>query len=196
MDELEFCLKSISYPLGMLLEGKERKTEDAVRVSRETITLPEVPFGALCYLTGLALFDSLELVDKKRLAEDYDRLEVFKKKLLASKLGENLKPYLTNPGLLISPLERLSFDWLEFQRRKEKVESYLKRLRELIQESRSRNEYLDRASFVEELTVDEGLLLGYLAESEKERELINSALGKHNPDYREMAKRYFKALRG
>ncbi|WP_367884677.1 hypothetical protein [Thermococcus sp. JCM 11816] len=72
MDELEFCLKSISYPLGMLLEGKERKAGDVVRVSSKAITLPKVPFAALCYLTGVALFDSLELVDKKRLAEDYE----------------------------------------------------------------------------------------------------------------------------
>lgn len=79
MDELEFCLKSISYPLGMLLEGKERKAGDVVRVSSKAITLPKVPFAALCYLTGLALFDSLELVDKKRLAEDYDGLEAFKR---------------------------------------------------------------------------------------------------------------------
>lgn len=128
MDELEFCLKSISYPpLGMLLEGKERKAGDVVRVSSKAITLPKVPFAALCYLTGVALFDSLELVDKKRLAEDYEGgLETFKKKLLASKLGESLKPYLTNPGLFISPFERLSFDWLEFQRRKEKVEPILR----------------------------------------------------------------------
>ncbi|MBP1911800.1 hypothetical protein [Thermococcus stetteri] len=196
MDELEFCLKSISYPLGMLLEGKELKTGDAVRVSSKAITLPKVPFAALCYLTGLALFDSLELVDKKRLAEDYDRLEAFKKKLLSSKLREALKPYFENPGLFVSPLERLSLDWLEFQRRKEKVEPYFKQLREILRESKSREEYLEKSSFLKELTVDEGLLLGYLAESEKERELINSALGKHSPEYREMAKRYFKALRG
>jgi hypothetical protein len=196
MDELEFCLKSISYPLGMLLEGKERKVGDAVRVSSKSITLPEVPFAALCYLTGVALFDSLETVDKKRLTGDYDRLEAFKRKLLSSKLGKSLKPYLTNPGLFISPLERLSFDWLEFQRRKEKVEPYLKRLRKIMGESKSRAEFLEKASFVGELTVDDGLLLNHLAKDEKEAELINSALGKHNQEYREMAKRYFKALRG
>lgn len=196
MDELEFCVKSISYPLGMLLEGKERKAGDAVRVSKDSITIPEVPFGALCYLVGIALFDSLEIVDKKRLAGDYDRLEAFKRKLLSSKLGETLRLYFDSPGLFISPFGRLSIDWLEFQRRKEKVEPYLNKLRELIRESGRRVEYLERASFVRELTVDEGLLLGYLAEEEKERELINSALGKHNPKYREMAKKYFKALRG
>ncbi|ASJ00081.1 hypothetical protein [Thermococcus gorgonarius] len=196
MDELEFCLKSISYPLGMLLEGKERRKGESVKVSTETITLPDIPFGALCYLVGVAIFDALDEVDKRRLEADYKGLNEFKKKLLSSKLGGSLRQYMTSPGRFISPSSGLSIDWLEFQRRKEKVVPYLKKLRDSLEASGNRREYLERSSFVDELTLDQGLLLGYLAKDEKEKELVNSALGKHNHEYREMAKRYFKALQG
>jgi len=194
MDELEFCLKSISYPLGMLLEGLERKAGELVRVTKETITLPELPFAALCYLAGIALYDSLDLVDKKRLSNDYDSLERFRKKLLNSKLGEALRPYLESPGRYVSPGERLSVDWLEFQRRAERVGPYLKRLKNLA-ETKDRKAFLEETAFVSGLSVDEGLLLGYLAGKGQMRELINAALGKHNPGFKEAVKRYFAALK-
>ncbi len=195
MDELEFCLKSLSYPLGTLLEGRERKAGESVRVTKEAITLPELPFAARCYLTGIALFDSLDFVDKKRLSGDYDSLEAFRRKLLNSTLGERLKPYLESPGRYVSPGERLSIDWLEFQRRAEKVRQYLARLKNLA-ETKDREAFLKETAFLSELSVDEGLLLGYLAEDERLKELINAALGKHNPGFKEAVKKYFAALRG
>ncbi len=195
MDELEFCVKSLSYPLGMLLENLERKPGESVRVTEKAITLPELPFAALCYLTGIALFDSLDLVDKKRLSGDYDSLGTFRRKLLNSTLGGKLKPYLESPGRYISPSERLSIDWLEFQRRAERVRPYLERLKNLA-ETKERTAFLKGAAFLSELSVDGGLLLGYLAEDEKLKGLINAALGKHNPGFKEAVKRYFAALRG
>ncbi len=195
MDELEFCLKSLSYPLGTLLEGRERKAGESVRVTKDAITLPELPFAALCYLTGIALFDSLDFVDKKRLSGDYDSLEAFRRKLQNSTLGERLKLYPKSPGRYVSPGERLSIDWLEFQRRAEKVRQYLARLKNLA-ETKDREAFLKETAFLSELSVDEGLLLGYLAEDERLKELINAALGKHNPGFKEAVKRYFTALRG
>ena len=195
MDELEFCLKSLSYPLGTLLEGRERRAGGSVRVTKKAITLPELPFAALCYLTGIALFDSLDFVDKKRLGGDYDSLEAFRRKLLNSTLGEKLKPYLESPGRYVSPGERLSIDWLEFQRRAERVRPYLERLKNLA-ETKDRETFLKGAAFLSGLSIDEGLLLGYLAEDEKLKELINAALGKHNPGFKGAVKKYFAALGG
>ena len=195
MDELEFCLKSLSYPLGTLLEGRERKAGESVRVTKKALILPELPFAALCYLTGIALFDSLDFVDKKRLSGDYDSLEAFRRKLLNSTLGEKLKPYLESPGRYVSPGERLSIDWLEFQRRAERVRPYLERLKNLA-ETKDRETFLKGAAFLSGLSIDEGLLLGYLAEDEKLKELINAALGKHNPGFKGAVKKYFAALGG
>ncbi len=195
MDELEFCIKSLSYPLGTLLEGAERREGEFVRVKKGAVTIPEIPFAAICYLTGIALFDSLDLVDKKRLSGDYDSIMAFGRKLLDSKLGEALRPYLESPGRYISPGERLSIDWLEFERRVEKVGPYLERVVEIQRETPSRGEFLEKTAFLSELTVDEGLLLGYIAEDEKLTELINAALGKHNPEFKKMVVRYFRALR-
>ncbi|NJD99962.1 hypothetical protein E3E26_09250 [Thermococcus sp. LS1] len=196
MDELEFCLKSLSYPLGMLLERLERRNGKVVTVSKETLTLPEIPFVVKCYLTAVALFESLDIVDKKRLSDDYKAIEEFRLKILHSKLGEGVAEYLTDPGRYLLISEHLAIDWLEFERREEKVRPYLERLKELRNEVKERSEFLKRTDFLEELGVDEGLLLRYLAEDEKFKELINAALGKHNPEFKAMVVRYFKALRG
>lgn len=196
MDELEFCVKSLSYPLGMLLEGMERAPGKSVRVTKNRITLPDVPFAALCYLTGIALYDSLDLVDKKRLQNDYETLEQFRAKMLDSKLGDVLRPYLESPGLYVSPGERLAVDWLEFEARREAVEPYLKRFLELKETVESRDALLRETGFLGELSPDQGLLLIYLAEDENLKALINAALGKHNPEFRAMALRHFRALRG
>ncbi|WP_297465247.1 hypothetical protein [Thermococcus sp.] len=195
MDELEFCVKSLSYPLGMLLENLERKEGELISVTRRAITLPKLPFAALCYLTGIALFDSLDLVDKKRLSNDYDSLEVFRRKLLNSKLGEALRPYLESPGMYTSPGEILSVDWLEFERRANRLRPYLEKLK-ILAEKKDREAFLGETKFLSGLSVDEGLLLGYLADDRKLKELINAALGRHNPAFREAVKRYFRALGG
>ena len=196
MDELEFCVKSLSYPLGMLLEKVERAPGEFVRVTRNRITIPEVPFAALCYLTGVALYDSLDFVDKKRLQNDYGALERFRTKILGSKLGDALRPYMESPGRYISPGERLAIDWLEFEERRKKVEPYLERIVELEKTTESRDALLKETGFLSELSPDQGLLLVYIAEDEKLRGLINAALGKNNPRFREAVIRYFKALRG
>ncbi|HDZ35332.1 MAG TPA: hypothetical protein ENH81_00265 [Thermococcus sp.] len=196
MDELEFCVKSLSYPLGMLLEKVERAPGEFVRVTRNRITIPEVPFAALCYLTGVALYDSLDFVDKKRLQNDYGALERFRTKILGSKLGDALRPYMESPGRYISPGERLAVDWLELEVRRKKVEPYIKRMMELEKTAGSREALLKEAGFLSEISPDQGLLLIYLAEDENLKALINAALGKHNPGFRTMALRHFKALRG
>ncbi len=195
MDELEFCVKSLSYPLGMLLENLERKEGELISVTKKAITMPRIPFAALCYLTGIALFDSLDLVDKKRLSNDYDSLEAVRRKLLNSKLGEALRPYLESPGMYISPGERLSIDWLEFERRANRLRPYLEKLK-ILAEKKDREAFLGETKFLSGLSVDEGLLLGYLADDRKLKELINAALGRHNPAFREAVKRYFRALGG
>ncbi|ASJ11789.1 hypothetical protein [Thermococcus thioreducens] len=196
MDELEFCIKSLSYPLGMLLEGLERREGEKVEVKEGLITLPRAPFAALCYLTGIALFDALDIVDKKRLGDDYGAIEGFCKKLLNSKLGARLKPYLESPGRYISPGEGLSIDWLEFEKREEKVRPHLKRLMELRERTCDRSEFLAKTDFLAELSVDEALLVSYLSGEAGLRELVNAALGKHNSEFRDAVKEYFKALRG
>ncbi|ASI98243.1 hypothetical protein [Thermococcus celer] len=196
MDELEFCVKSLSYPLGMILERLERKNGEKVRVGPGSIELPDVPFPALCYLTAVALFDSLDLVDRKRLQDDYDAIERFREKLLTSKLGEGLGNYLKNPGLYVSPGGRISIDWLGFEKRAGEVRNYLKRVLEVWKTCATREGFLEKTGFMSELIPDEGLLLVYLAEDEKLRELINAALGKHNGEFKAAVVRYFKALRG
>ncbi|WP_148882799.1 hypothetical protein [Thermococcus aciditolerans] len=196
MDELEFCIKSMSYPLGMLLEGSGRRHGEFVRVTRNCITLPEIPFAALCYLTGIALYDSLDFVDKKRLQNDYRAIERFRRKMLGSKLGDVLRPYIESPGRHIFPGERLAIDWLEFEARRKKVEPYLERIVELEKTTGSREGLLKGTEFLGELSPDQGLLLVYIAEDEKLRGLINAALGKNNPQFREAVIRYFKALQG
>ncbi|WP_258083096.1 hypothetical protein [Thermococcus thermotolerans] len=195
MDELEFCVKSISYPLGMILERLERREGEKVEVREGFITLPRAPFAALCYLTGIALFDALDIVDKKRLGDDYGAIEGFRKKLLSSTLGARLRPYLESPGRYVSPGEGLSIDWLEFEKREEKIRPHLKRIMELRKRISDRSEFLAKTDFLAGLSVDEALLLSYLAGEAGLRELINAALGKHNPEFREAVKAYFKALR-
>ncbi|CAD5243547.1 hypothetical protein [Thermococcus camini] len=196
MDELEFCIKSLSYPLGMLLEGSKRRHGEFVRVTRNCVTLPGAPFAALCYLTGIALYDSLDLVDKKRLQNDYRAIERFRMKMLGSKLRDVLRHYMESPGLHISPGERLAIDWLEFEARRKKVEPYLERIVALEKTTGSRDALLKKTGFLGELSPDQGLLLVYIAEDEKLRGLINAALGKNNPRFREEVIRYFKAFQG
>lgn len=194
MDELEFCVKSLSYPLGMLMEGLERRKGNIITVSKGRLYLAEMPFGALCYLTSLMLFNSLDQVDRKRLGNDYSSIEGFGRKLLGSKLGKSLKPYLKSPGRYIGVMERLAIPWLEFEERRMKVEPYLKKLK--LEGTPDRSEFLRRSDFLKELSVDEALLLSYIVEEPKKKELVNAALGKHNPSFREAAKAYFTALRG
>jgi hypothetical protein len=194
MDELEFCVKSLSYPLGMLIEGLERREGGIITVSRGRLYTMEIPFGALCYLTSVMLFNSLDQVDRKRLGNDYSAIEEFRRKFLGSKLGESLEPYLKSPGRYIGVMERLTIPWLEFEERKRKVEPYLKKLR--LEEIRDRSEFLRRSDFLKGLSVDDALLLSYIAEEPKKKELVNAALGKHNPTFREAVKAYFTALRG
>ena len=195
MDELEFCVKSLSYPLGMVLENLERKEGQRAEIRGRRLILPEVPFPAKCYLAALVIFESLDAVDRKRLSDDYMGLEEFRGKILSSKLGELVGEYLRDPWIYLGSRDSLAVDWLEFERREERVRPYLERLKSLREESKSRGEFLERSGFLGELSVDEALLLGYLAEDEKFRELINAALGKHNPAFKEMVVRYFRALR-
>ncbi|WP_297490643.1 hypothetical protein [Thermococcus sp.] len=194
MDELEFCVKSLSYPIGMLLEGRERVEGERARIEGGRIVLPMVPFPARCYLAGLVLFNSVDEVDRKRLYDDLAAFESFKLKLLSSKMGKALRPYLTHPREFMAYGEALSIPWLEFQTRKERVEPYLARLRPLM--NLPRGEFLRRSSFLGELSVDDGLLLTYLTDDPGEKELINAALGKHNKAYRSAVRTYFLAFKG
>ncbi|WP_456365559.1 hypothetical protein [Thermococcus sp.] len=194
MDELEFCVKSLSYPLGMLLEGRERVKGERARIEGNRIVLPRVPFPAKCYLAGLVLFNSIDEVDRKRLYDDLAAFESFRLKLLSSKMGKGLRPYLTHPREFMTYGEVLSIPWLEFQTRKERVEPYLARLKSLM--NLPRGEFLRGSSFLGELSVDDGLLLQYLTDEPGEKELINAALGKHNEAYRSAVKAYFLAFKG
>jgi len=191
MDGLEFCVKSLSYPLGMGLEGLKRRKAKEVKVGKGVLDLPELPFPALCYLTTVALFDALDMVDKKRLQDDYAAVERFRKKLLNSRAGEGLRPYLESPGRYVSPGERVSIDWLEFERRREAIVRELERIVELWK-SRSRGDFLEETAFLSEVTTDQGLLILYLAGEEKLREPVSTALGRHNREF----SLHFKALRG
>jgi len=194
MDELEFCVKSLSYPLGMLLEGRGSGEGERGRIEGGRIVLPKAPFPARCYLAGLILFNSIDEVDRKRLYDDLAAFESFKLKLLSSKMGKILRPYLSHPREFMTYGETLSIPWLEFQRRKRRVEPYLAKLMSIM--SLPRGEFLRRSSFLGELDVDGGLLLQYLTDKPGEKELINAALGKHNKAYRAAVRAYFLAFKG
>ncbi|NJE54746.1 hypothetical protein [Thermococcus sp. 21S9] len=183
MDELEFCVKSLSYPLGTLLETLKRKPGERVEIDGVHLTLPELPFAVKCYLTARALFESLDLVDRKRLGDDMAYVEEFIARVLSSPLGEKIRPYLEKAGE-ISTRGRLNVDWLEFERRSEKLRPLLKRI--LAGEEPPE---------VSNLSVDECLLLSYLAGERKKRERVNAVLGKLNPAFREAVKAYFRALK-
>ncbi|WP_297470722.1 hypothetical protein [Thermococcus sp.] len=184
MDELEFCVKSLSYPLGMLLENLERKPGERVEVRNGTVYLPNVPFAAKCYLTALVLFESLDVVDAKRLADDLAYVEDFIERVLLSPLGEKVRPYVEKSRELISSGDKLSVDWLEFERRSERVRPFLERVLSG-----------EEPGEIGKLSVDECLLLSYLAGDRKRREKVNAVLGKLNPAFREAVKAYFRALR-
>ncbi|WP_297536229.1 hypothetical protein [Thermococcus sp.] len=184
MDELEFCVKSLSYPLGMLLETLERWRGEGVIVDGRGITVPDVPFAAKCYLVSRALFESLDVVDGKRLADDMSYVEDFIARILSSPLGKRIEDYVRRADEMISVRGRLNVNWLEFERRSERVKPLLERVL-----SGEEPEELDK------LSVDECLLMSYLAGSRKRRELVNAVLGRHNRAFREAVKAYFRALR-
>jgi len=184
MDELEFCVKSLSYPLGTLLETLKREPGDKVVVTGRELYVPLIPFAALCYLVARALYGSLDLVDRKRLGDDMAYVEEFISRILSSSLGEKIRPYLEKASE-ISIRGRLNVDWLEFERRSERLRPILDRI--LAGEEPQE---------VSGLSVDECLLLGYLAGERKRREKVNAVLGKLNPSFREAVKAYFKALQG
>ncbi|WP_297500731.1 hypothetical protein [Thermococcus sp.] len=184
MDELEFCLKSLSYPLGMLLEGMKRSEGPMVIVEGQHITIPRVPFAARCYLLARAFYESLDVVDRKRLADDWAYIEDFAKRVISSPLGERLRDYMERADDLIEVRTDLTVNWLEFERRAERVRPILRKI--LVGEE---------PEGVGGLSVDECLLLSYLSGGRKKREFINAFLGKRNPTFREAVKAYFRALR-
>lgn len=196
MDELEFCIKSMSYPLGMPIENLRRERGRVATISGDTLVVPEAPLAVGCYLTALVVFASLDVVDRKRLSDDYQRFEEFRLKILGSELGNAVGKYLREPWEYIRVETSTAIDWLEFERREEKVRPYLRRIVELRERTSDRSEFLAKADFLRELSVEDALLLSYLSGEAGLRELVNAALGKHNGDFRGMVVRYFKALRG
>ncbi|WP_297507505.1 hypothetical protein [Thermococcus sp.] len=183
MDELEFCLKSLSYPLGMLLEGMERDEGPMVIIEGRYVTLPRVPFAVRCYLLARALYESLDVVDRKRLGDDWAYIEDFARRISSSPLGKKVRDYLDRADEMIEVRTGLTVDWLEFERRAERVRPILE---EILKGGKVE---------VGELSVDECLLLSYLAGERKKRELVNAFLGKHNASFKEAVKAYFRALR-
>ena len=184
MDELEFCVKSLSYPLGILLETLKRGKGESVELDGVRITVPRLPFAVNCYLVTKALYLSLDVVDAKRLGDDIAYAEEFIARVLASPLGEKVRPYLERAEGLISVRGRLNVDWLEFEKRSERVKPLLEKV--LAGEEPEE---------LKGLSVDECLLLSYLAGERQKREKVNAVLGKNNPAFREAVKAYFKALR-
>ncbi len=185
MDELEFCVKSLSYPLGMLLETLKRREGQRIEVDGIRITVPRLPFAVNCYLVTRALYLSLDVVDAKRLGDDIAYAEEFIARVLASPLGEKVRPYLERAEGLISVRGRLNVDWLEFERRSARVKPLLGMV--------PNEEGLEE---LKNLSVDGCLLMSYLAGDRKKREKVNAVLGRHNPSFRKAVRAYFKALRG
>lgn len=185
MDELEFCVKSLSYPIGMLLESLELRNGEEIRVSNGKLILPEMPFAPRCYAAARALYLSLDPVDAKRLSDDVALIKDFADRILSSKLAPKVEGYFRMAEELTKRGETVGIDWLEYERRVERVKP--------IFEALTRGEEPDG---LERLTVDECLLLSYLARDRKLKERVNAALGKHNGAFREAVVRYFKALRG
>lgn len=185
MDDLEFCLKSLSYPLGMLLETLQVKGGEKVVVTGKELFLPPIPFAARCYLVARALYGSLDVVDAKRLADDIAYLEDFAERILDSPLGERVRPYFERADEIIEVRGRLNVDWLEFERRS-------KNLRPLLEAVKNGEEPKELAT----LSVDDCLLLGYISGGRKERERIYALLGRTNREFRKAVKGYFRALRG
>ncbi|ASJ03695.1 hypothetical protein A3L09_02390 [Thermococcus profundus] len=185
MNPLEFCVKSLSYPLGMVLEGLSQGKGDVVEVRNGRITLPEVPFAAKCYLTAKAIYMSLDPVDAKRVSDDLQGINDFAERILSSKLGPLVEEYFKRGHELIKRRETVGIDWLEYERRKEKVKPYFEALLTG-----------KEPEGLENLTVDECLLISYLARERKLKERVNAVLGKHNSGFRKAVVEYFKALRG
>ncbi|WP_456421765.1 hypothetical protein [Thermococcus sp.] len=184
MDELEFCVKNLSYPLGMLLETLRREEGERVELDGVRITVPRLPFAVNCYLVTKALYLSLDVVDAKRLGDDMAYVEEFLGRVLTSPLGEKVRPYLERAEELISVRGRLNVNWLEFERRSEGVKPLLEKV--LAGEEPEE---------LKGLSVDECLLMSYLAGERKKREKVNAVLGKNNPAFGKAVKAYFKALR-
>ncbi len=185
MHELEFCIKSLSYPLGMLLETLQGKGGEKVVVTGKELFLPPIPFAARCYLVARALYGSLDVVDAKRLADDVSYMENFAERILNSPLGERVRPYFERADELVEIKGRLNVDWLEFERRSEGLRPLLK----AVGKEKKPKELAT-------LSVDECLLLGYISGGRKERERTYALLGRTNREFREAVKAYFKALRG
>ncbi|WP_457751759.1 hypothetical protein [Thermococcus sp.] len=184
MDELEFCVKSLSYPLGMLLETLRRQPGEGVVVTGRELYVPQIPFAARCYLVVRALYGSLDFVDAKRLGDDVRYVEEFAERILNSPLGEGVRPYMERADELIEIRGRLNVDWLEFERRSERLRPLLGAI-----------ETGEKPGELASLSVDECLLLSYMAGRRKEREKVNAVLGKKNGQFREAVKAYFRALR-
>lgn len=185
MDELEFCIKSLSYPLGMLLETLQRKGGEKVVVTGKELFLPPIPFAARCYLVARALYGSLDVVDAKRLADDMAYVENFAERILNSPLGERVRPYFESADELVEVRGRLNVDWLEFERRSESLRPLL----EAVEKGEKPRELAT-------LSVDDCLLLGYISGGRKERERTYALLGRTNREFREAVKSYFRALQG
>ncbi len=195
VSELEFCVKNLSYPLGMLLEKMKISKETdfkKVRIEGDRITVPDVHFAVLCYGIAKALFNGLGEEDREKLKEDLSRIEAFINSISNSKLGEKIGDQMGHVKEVEAETS-LRIDWEEFERRKKKLGEYEKRVRTLMQAGKE--ELLEKSGFLRELNVDECLLLQYVMKDRKEKELVDAAMGKHNVEFRKAVMGYFRMLK-
>ncbi len=209
MDSLEFCIKRSSYPLGLLFEELHREPYNGMRivVEEKRILIPEkMPFAALCYLLQIALFESRRKEDRKKLEAHMEGLELWKRRILSSKLGGALSAVLAGEGEYLEVRSEHGINWEELERRKNRlgtlageVQATYRRVLESGAEKSERKRMFisETCRILGALNTDEALLLVYLVGGDSQlQEFLMSALGKCNEKFHADVVTYFKRLAG
>ncbi len=204
MDPIEFCIKSLSYPLGLILEKLPVKVGGQKLVVSETLQVPEFQFLARCYLVARGLYEALPEEEKERLAEDIKNIEEWKERFPPLRLSEKSRKVLENPWDFIEVEMGLAVDWVEYGKRVSRVsegyetilESYRKTEGSKADKSERKNAFMRAtANVLKNLNVENALLLAYLVRENGElEEFLLASLGKHNERFHEEVVRYFQGL--
>ena len=204
MDPLEFCIKSLSYPLGLILEKLPVEVGGQKLVVGETLRVPELQFLARCYLVARGLYEALPEEEKERLAEDIENVEGWKGRFPPSSLSEPSRKVLENPKDFLEVERGLSVDWVEYGRRVSGIseeynavlEAYRKTERSKAGKSERKGAFMDAtADILGNLNVEEALLLAYLVRGNGElEEFLLASLGKHNRKFHDVVVEYFRGL--
>ncbi len=204
MDPLEFCIKSLSYPLGLILETLPVEVGGQKLVVSETLKVPELQFLARCYLVARGLYEALPEEEKERLAGDIKNIEEWKERFPPSRLSEKSRKVLESPMDFLEVERGLAVDWVEYGKRVSKVseeyetilESYRKTEGSKASKSERKSAFMSAtADVLRNLDVEDALLLAYLVRENGElEEFLLASLGKHNEKFHEEVVGYFRGL--